>query len=416
MYRDEEEYRHHVGSSLPPPPPPLQMEIQPSYWLSGGLPTAAPPLNWNAGIGGGETPHNRSYEQPTAYGGMPFGGPLEELQNGVAVLPGGGGNFMRSPSPGFSCTEVPHATADNPPAVQQTFTAGDAWQQSAVNSSSLEPVMLYSSAGRSEVAPQPVEASAPSVGGYATGGSHHRPNLTISLPPTEDPPLWRNEEEEDEESATAVRAGTQQKRDASVHLHPAIVASRQRLHPDYSSGHTLDPVTAALLRQHQQVLLGEPRSPLSPCTLQALYAATARGCQGDLLSRLTADDVLAPPPLALTWYPPVEAGTTSHEGRKRDAAAAMLGPQAETRGPCRGISAEEPDAIRRRMEDYKKEEELQVLHVAEPGDTMDSVGDTTAGVTAGSATGPSMSCWCSGGKRRREDCVYEFETKGPRLN
>ncbi|KPA78184.1 hypothetical protein ABB37_06351 [Leptomonas pyrrhocoris] len=98
-----------------------------------------------------------------------------------------------------------------------------------------------------------------------------------------------------------------------LHLNP-LVASANFASPSYAS---TDPITAALARQQQQLYNGEPRSPLSPRTLQALCSASAEGRQHSFLAQLTPDDVLAPPPLALTWYPAVPPGVTQHPNRKR---------------------------------------------------------------------------------------------------
>jgi hypothetical protein len=108
--------------------------------------------------------------------------------------------------------------------------------------------------------------------------------------------------------------------------------SRLHLHPlATTSGYptVVDPITAALARQQQQLFRGEPRSPLSPRTLQALCSASAEGRHLNFLAQLTPEDVLAPPPLALTWYPSVPPGVTQHAERKRRSDGAIMQHEAE---------------------------------------------------------------------------------------
>lgn len=98
-------------------------------------------------------------------------------------------------------------------------------------------------------------------------------------------------------------------------LHPLAASAVSGAAASYHN--TVDPITAAIARQQQQLYRGEPRSPLSPHTLQALCSASAVGNHSSFLSQLTPEDVLAPPPLALTWYPSVPPGVTQHADRKR---------------------------------------------------------------------------------------------------
>ncbi|KAG5505697.1 hypothetical protein JKF63_05032 [Porcisia hertigi] len=100
-----------------------------------------------------------------------------------------------------------------------------------------------------------------------------------------------------------------------LHVHPAVAAAAAGV--SLNLGLAADPITAALARQQQQQRRGEPRSPLSPHTLQALCTASAEGRQSRFLAQLTADDVFAPPPLALTWYPSAPPGITKYAERKR---------------------------------------------------------------------------------------------------
>ncbi|GET88294.1 hypothetical protein, unknown function [Leishmania tarentolae] len=101
-----------------------------------------------------------------------------------------------------------------------------------------------------------------------------------------------------------------------LYMHPLAAAAAEG---SFGATSPTDPITAALARQQQQQNRGEPRSPLSSRTLQALYAAYAEGRYSSFITQLTADDVLAPPPLALTWYPSVPAGVTRFADRKRAA-------------------------------------------------------------------------------------------------
>lgn len=90
---------------------------------------------------------------------------------------------------------------------------------------------------------------------------------------------------------------------ASLSLHPvAASALRQRLLEAQrrSPNGQLDPLTTALLCRQQQEAEGQPRSPLSPHTLQRCLAALAAGEP----FTLTPEAVLAPAPLALAWHTP----------------------------------------------------------------------------------------------------------------
>lgn len=122
--------------------------------------------------------------------------------------------------------------------------------------------------------------------------------------------------EEEEARERPVHLSNAHSTHGRLHLHPIV----SDLGLAYGAGSTpVDPVTAALARQRQQLHRGEPRSPLSPHTLAALCGASAEGRHRDFLSQLTAEDVLAPPPLALTWYPDVPPDVTLHPERKRTA-------------------------------------------------------------------------------------------------
>lgn len=101
-----------------------------------------------------------------------------------------------------------------------------------------------------------------------------------------------------------------------LYMHPLAAAAAEG---SFGVTSHVDPITAALACQQQQQNRGEPRSPLSSRTLQALYAAYTEGRYSSFITQLTADDVLAPPPLALTWYPSVPAGVTRFGDRKRTA-------------------------------------------------------------------------------------------------
>lgn len=90
----------------------------------------------------------------------------------------------------------------------------------------------------------------------------------------------------------------------SLSLYPVAASSLQRrvLEAQHRSPNgQLDPLAAALLwqqQQQQQENDGQPRSPLSPHTLQRLSAALAAGKP----LTLTPEDLLSSPPLALTWH------------------------------------------------------------------------------------------------------------------
>ncbi|KPI89567.1 hypothetical protein ABL78_1335 [Leptomonas seymouri] len=171
---------------------------------------------------------------------------------------------------------------------------------------------------------------------------HHlaRPSLSIELPViTADLEHNENEEgiayrnnagmvgaEEDEQREGRLQQSRQPPQNDSFRVFGDGEAPYSRLHLRSfapGSGFTsscyssMDPITAALARRQQQLYQGGPRSPLSPRTLQALCNASAEGRRSSFLAQLTPDDVLAPPPLALTWYPPVPPGETQHADRKR---------------------------------------------------------------------------------------------------
>ncbi|CAG9573345.1 hypothetical protein LMJF_21_0590 [Leishmania major strain Friedlin] len=168
---------------------------------------------------------------------------------------------------------------------------------------------------------------------------HPQSPFSIDLPQSAPPLSWRESEEtdvaapaeidhcivadagaEEDEAAKQDEAQTERcgaNRDVQrLYMHPLAAAAAEG---SFGVTSPVDPITAALARQQQQQKRGEPRSPLSSRTLQALYAACAEGRYSSFITQLTADDVLAPPPLALTWYPSVPAGTTRFADRKRTA-------------------------------------------------------------------------------------------------
>ncbi|CAM38845.2 hypothetical protein, unknown function [Leishmania braziliensis MHOM/BR/75/M2904] len=182
----------------------------------------------------------------------------------------------------------------------------------------------------------PALASAPLISG--SHDRHWQSPLFIASPQSAPPPsAWESEEtgvvapaeidhgtatgsgaEEDEvarqDEAPVERCGVS--RDAQrLYVHPLAAAAASGVSLAFPP--PADPITAALARQNQQQHRGESRSPLSSRTLQALYAACAEGRRSSFLAQLTADDVLAPPPLALTWYPSVPSGVTKFADRKR---------------------------------------------------------------------------------------------------
>ncbi|KAG5479383.1 hypothetical protein LSCM1_04643 [Leishmania martiniquensis] len=190
----------------------------------------------------------------------------------------------------------------------------------------------------------PALVSAPLIG----GNRHDRTwQSSLSLAPlhaASPPSVWEGEEigavaleeigrdisdgagaEEDEaakrDEAQTERCGANLD-DQRLYMHPIAAAAAARA--SFAFAPPADPITAALARQQQQQQRGESCSPLSPRTLQALCAASAAGRYPSFLAQLTADDVLAPPPLALTWYPSVPPGVTRFADRKRTAEGLMV--------------------------------------------------------------------------------------------
>ncbi|KAG5480148.1 hypothetical protein CUR178_06201 [Leishmania enriettii] len=212
---------------------------------------------------------------------------------------------------------------------------------SCVNQIGSQCYLLPSSIHGSGVASDapPALASAPRIGCSRHGGTWQSPVPLAPLPSPPPPSVWESEETgvaapeeidpdifedigaEEDEAAKRDEAKTERcgaNRDTQrLYMHPIAAAAAAGA----SFGFTppADPITAALARQQQQQYRGEPRSSLSPRTLQALCAASTEGRYPSFLAQLTADDVLAPPPLALTWYPAVHTGVTKFADRKRAA-------------------------------------------------------------------------------------------------
>ena len=217
-----------------------------------------------------------------------------------------------------------------------------------------DPGDAYAASAQSETT-----GASPNVNLHGGGHTPSRPSLTFALPAVvgSSDGVLRGiaegaEEEEngkynaEEDNAEAAREASRQhgladdspvetsektgKAWAHLHLHPILTSSSSSANHiargDYAG---MDPITAALARQQQQLYRGEPRSPLSPHTLKALCSASMEGRHHDYLAQLTPEDVLAPVPLALTWYPSVPSNVTLHADRKRAAASAMTRHEAD---------------------------------------------------------------------------------------
>ncbi|KAK7200193.1 hypothetical protein NESM_000070400 [Novymonas esmeraldas] len=220
-----------------------------------------------------------------------------------------------------------------------------------------------------------------------------------------------------------------------LHLHPTTAIAIATGAPRCVAS-SLDPVTAALARQQQQQFRGEPRSPLSPRTLQALYAASAEGRHSAFLAQLTADDVLAAPPLALTWYPSVPAGVTKHADRKRavdgTSVAAMHEHEesmlAEEEGVAQDavgppVASAAPPLRRQRLEEAVAPLPLPLPPSAAPALVAAHapppvVGDGAQGDSAAAACASPDAARMAPSvprKRDRDERVFEFLTRGRRL-
>lgn len=136
--------------------------------------------------------------------------------------------------------------------------------------------------------------------------------VPCDVPFTDADTLYDDEEEQIAQRRAAKRG--------QLYISPSAAAEWPSLLSSSSSnavnGYT-DPIMLALRRQQQQRLAGEPTTPLSPRTLQRLLAASAAGSPIEL-SCLRPEDILAKPPLALTWHPSTTTLAGSSGGSTAD--------------------------------------------------------------------------------------------------
>ncbi|CCW63790.1 unnamed protein product [Phytomonas sp. EM1] len=224
--------------------------------------------------------------------------------------------------------------------------------------------------------------------GLDTSYGTHNPTEAASGRPVKWDPTVLDNEEENEEG----HAGRWWDRPDGLHLSAFAVGS---LKPDARSLLSgANPVVMAFLQRRQQEI---SREPTSPRTLRH------RGIDG----------VLAPVPLALTWYPAAECGTP----------------------PPRGHEAPPVAATRKRGRPSPDEEDLPYRSPlkrtpARVGGCTEDAGHETA-ASSGPGMPPPQSLPIGGGaakdeaqwdrariatKRQREENVFEYVTRGPRFN
>ncbi|CCW71806.1 unnamed protein product [Phytomonas sp. Hart1] len=272
-------------------------------------------------------------------------------------------------------------------------------------------------------------------GRYPICGGLHPTEATLEGPVRPDRPILDNEEENDGQ------AGWRQGGLEGLRFSASVVGWPRQDPLSVLTG--VDPVTMALRRRRQQEQNGEPATPLSPRTLQAAMRAAAGvgfGMSENPLHHLTVDDVLAPVPLALTWYPTPAPHTILHGDRKRqdeegpeegpmrkkhrvqaadevmaslpqpgnppgvmgcfpdgNFAGAVQSETAQPPVPC-GLPLFTPTNNELELEQSAPVQQLSLIG---RGSAEDGAQGNRAGMT---------------GKRQRDENVFEFVTRGPRFH